>query len=384
MEGGELFEGMDASFLDSSEDAGFDTGFDPITGEVFDDNPAKDVSGEDPELKKELEFVNEEKEETSNGNEEPFVEDYENIDEDAPDSEESPTSPLTSLTSALLEDGVLSSLSEDELGNIKSGKDLINIIKKQIESNEYSDLTSNQQEYLKAMRNGVPDADYRTVKKNVDQLNKLEASDLENDNAEDFRRQVLMEDFLTKGFDEEEANKFVTRSVELGEDVVDSQKALVRIKQAQEQKLKNLSLDAESRQKDAEDHYNKRVNELKIKVNSTNEILPNVKINENTQSKIFDLMTKTAGYDKNNNPVNAVVKNMMEDQEYLVKLNYIHVLTDGFKDFNALTGTVGSSAVHKLDKALQAQDAKLKSGASEKSGKAKRASGLLSALDGIL
>ena len=116
---------------------------------------------------------------------------------------------------------------------------------------------------------------------------------------------------------------------------------------------------------------------------NTKEILPNVKINESTQGKIFDLMTKTAGYDRNNNPVNAVVKNMMEDQEYLVKLNYLHVLTDGFKDFSSLTGTVGSSAVHKLDKALQAQDARLKSGTSEKQGK-KRASGLLNALDGIL
>lgn len=385
MEGGELFEGMDASFLDSGEDAGFDAGFNPITGEVYTDKPAEDVSGEDPGLKKELEFVNsEETTEVSEGSEEgSTVKEYENIDEETPDSEESPSSPLTSLTSALREDGVLSSLSDDELKNIKSGEDLINVIRKQIESNEYSDLNEDQQEYLKAMRSGVPEVEYRQTKKTVDQLSRLNPDDLESDDAENFRKQLLVQDFLNKGFEESEAEKYALRSVELGEDIADSKKALGRIKADEEKRLKQLSLDAENKQKQATEEYNKRVNDLKLKVNNTNEILPNVKINEATQGKIFDLMTKTAGYDRNNNPVNAVVKNMMEDQDYLVKLNYLHVLTDGFKDFGSLTGTVGSSAVHKLDKALQAQDARLKSGAAEKPGK-KRASGLLSALDGIL
>lgn len=385
MEGGELFEGMDASFLDSGEDAGFDAGFNPITGEVYTDKPAEDVSGENPELKKELEFVNsEETTEVSEGSEEgSVVKEYENIDEETPDSEESPSSPLTSLTSALREDGVLSSLSDDELKNIKSGEDLINVIRKQIETNEYSDLNEDQQEYLKAMRSGVPEVEYRQTKKTVDQLNRLNPDDLESDDAENFRKQLLVQDFLNKGFDEEEADKYALRSIELGEDITDSKKALGRIKADEQKRLEQLSLDAENKQKQATEDYNKRVNDLKLKVNNTNEILPNIKINEATQGKIFDLMTKTAGYDRNNNPVNAVVKNMMEDQEYLVKLNYLHVLTDGFKDFGSLTGTVGSSAVHKLDKALQAQDARLKSGAAEKPGK-KRAAGLLNALDGIL
>lgn len=385
MEGEELFEGMDASFLDSNEDAGFDTGFDPITGQVYTDKPAEDVPGDDPGLKKELEFVNSEEAAKSNeGFEEgSIVDEYENIDGETPDSEESSSSPLTSLTSALREDGVLSSLSDDEMKDIKSGEDLIKVIRKQIESNEYSDLTDDQQEYLKAIRTGVPEASYREAKKTVDQLNKLNPEDLEREDSEEFRKQVLVQDFVSKGFDEEEANKYASRSIELGEDVEDSKKALGRIQATEGKRLKQLSLDAEKQQKDNVDNYNTRVNELKVKVNGTNEILPNVKINEDTQGKIFDLMTKTAGYDRNNNPVNAVVKNMMEDQEYLVKLNYLHVLTDGFKDFKSLTSTVGSSAVHNLDKALQAQDARIKSGSSGKEGK-KRVSGLLSALDGII
>lgn len=397
MEGGELFEGMDASFFDGmvsnedlevSEEVNSDNepGFDPLTGEVYGEKDVKENKSEE-DLKKELDFVNnEEAPEAGEGLEEgSYVKENEDIDEDTPDSEESPSSPLTSLTSALREDGVLSSLSDEEIAEIKSGGDLMDVIRKQIEKNEYSDLSDDQQEYLKAIRAGVPDEDYRQSKRTVDQISKIEPSSLEEEGAEEFRKQILVQDFLSKGFDQEDADKYASRSVDLGEDIEDSKKALTRLKATEEQKLSQLTLDAESKREKAEEDYNKKVNDLKLKVNNTKEVLPGVKINESTQGRIFENMTKTAGYDKNNNPVNAVVKNMIENQDYLIKLNYLHVLTDGLKDFSSLTGTVGSSAVNKLDKALQAQDAKMKSGSSHKgSNKKQEASGLINALDNIL
>lgn len=397
MEGGELFEGMDASFFDGmvsnedlevSEEVNSDNepGFDPLTGEVYGEKDVKENKSEE-DLKKELDFVNnEEAPEAGEGLEEgSYVKENEDIDEDTPDSEESPSSPLTSLTSALREDGVLSSLSDEEIAEIKSGGDLMDVIRKQIEKNEYSDLSDDQQEYLKAIRAGVPDEDYRQAKRTVDQISKIEPSSLEEEGAEEFRKQILVQDFLSKGFDQEDADKYASRSVDLGEDIEDSKKALTRLKATEEQKLSQLTLDAESKREKAEEDYNKKVNDLKLKVNNTKEVLPGVKINESTQGRIFENMTKTAGYDKNNNPVNAVVKNMIENQDYLIKLNYLHVLTDGLKDFSSLTGTVGSSAVNKLDKALQAQDAKMKSGSSHKgSNKKQEASGIINALDNIL
>ena len=389
MEGEGIFGNMDADFLASNGEGSFDDlgGFDPITGEMFETKKSEEKTGEEPELKKEIDFVEDSAEQSEDVEEQEEAEqqDEEETDENAPDSEESPSSPLTSLTSALREDGVLSSLSDEEIAEIKSGGDLLNVIRKQIEQNEYSDLTDDQKEYLKALRTGVPDAAYREVKQSADQLAKIDPATLEGDDALDFRKQILIQDFLTKGFDQEDAEKYAGRSIDLGEDLEDSKKALARLQAAEAKKAADMVANAEKSQKEAQENYNKKVNELKTKVMSTKEILPNVKINEATQNKIFDLMTKTAGYDSRNNPVNAVVKNMIEDQDYLVKLNYLHVLTDGLKDWSQLTGTVGSSAVNKLDKALAAQDAKLKSGASEKSsGKKGTQAAIINALDGLL
>jgi hypothetical protein len=377
MEGEDLFEGLDANFLeDGASEGTLDIpGFDATTGEVYGTEKEKEP-GEEPDLQKELSFVQ------SEDNEEEVQSNEEDIDEDAPDSEESPSSPLTSLTSALREDGVLSSLSDDELKEIKSGSDLIKVIRKQIENNEYSDLNEDQKEYLKALRNGVPESTYREAQNSSKQLADISPYDLEGEDKLEFRRKVLTQDFLVKGFEQAEAEKYAERSIDLGEDVEDSKKALARLQKVEKDRLAKLSEEAEARNKQAQENYQKRLNELKTKVLSTNEVIPNMKVNEDTQNKVYDLMTKTAGYDRNNNPVSAVVKSMIEDQDYLVKLNYLHHLTDGFKSWDAITGPVSNSAVNKLDRALEAQDAKIKQGVSGK-GKNK-ASGLLGALDNII
>lgn len=379
MEGGDLFEGLDASFLeeDTSEGTLDIPGFDATTGEVYSEETETKEPGDEPDLKKELDFV-----QTSEDKEEYVQSNDEDIDEDAPDSEESTSSPLTSLTSALREDGVLSSLSDDELKEIKSGSDLINVIRKQIQNNEYSDLTEDQKEYLNALRKGVPENSYREAKSSSKQLADINPYDLEGEDSLDFRRKILTQDFLVKGFEKEEAEKYAERSIDLGEDIEDSKKALGRLQKVEKDRIARLSEEAEVKNKEAQDNYQKRLNTLKTKVLGTNEVIPNLKVNEDTQNKVYDLMTKTAGYDKNNNPVSAVVKHMIEDQDYLVKLNYLHHLTDGFKSWKALTGPVSNSAVNNLDRALAAQDAKIKQGVSGKT--RKKSSGLLGALDNII
>lgn len=379
MEGEDLFEGLDANFLEEGASEGtLDIpGFDATTGEVYGTETEEKEPGDEPDLQKELNFV-----QTSEETEESVQNNDEDIDEDAPDSEESNSSPLTSLTSALREDGVLSSLSDDELKEIKSGSDLISVIRKQIEKNEYSDLNEDQKEYLKALRNGVPEDSYREAKNSSKQLADISAFDLEGEDKLDFRRKVLTQDFLVKGFEQSEAEKYAERSIDLGEDVEDSKKALARLQKVEKERIAKLSEEAETRNREAQENYQKRLNTLKTKVLDTKEVIPNLKVNEDTQNKVYDLMTKTAGYDRNNNPISAVVKSMIEDQDYLVKLNYLHHLTDGFKSWDSLTGPVSNSAVNKLDRALAAQDAKIKQGVSGK--QKKNASGLLGALDNII
>ncbi|NDB58376.1 hypothetical protein EB001_08010, partial [bacterium] len=99
------------------------------------------------------------------------------IDDKTPSEDKSvPSTPLSSLVSTLVDEGVLPSLDEEELGEIKSASDLIAIINKQVKSNEFADLTEDQKEYLTALRSGVPNEAYRQQKSIESQYNNIQES----------------------------------------------------------------------------------------------------------------------------------------------------------------------------------------------------------------
>ena len=391
--GEELFEGVGEDFLSDTpaQEETVEPGFDPLTGELVgsESDPAENNTepGTESGLADELNFIKENKPAEVQGTDE--GETGKTLDDNrTPETKESPSSPLTSLTSALHEDGVLSSLSEEQLADITSGKDLMDVIREQIETNEYQDLNEDQKQYLDALRDGVPDAQFRQAKSTADQYSRINADTLDGDDAAELRKTLIVRGFLSKGFDQADAEKYAGRSIDLGEDVEDAKKELISLKAKEASAVTDL---AEKAKADAQANIakqQKRVNDLRVRINGSNEIIKDVKFNQQTKDQVFDVMTKTAGYDKNNNPMNVIVKSMVEDPEYLVKLGYMHHVTKGFTDWSKVKSGATSSAVNNLEKSLAVQDATHKSGAqgheAAPTDGAAAAAGLLDALDGIL
>lgn len=363
-----LFEGIDLDFLadtegptevpESKADQGLDLNAVADQEEAVADKKEEDDAG----LGLELDYIAnlEEPGAEAAGAEGQEIKDDE--EKRTPDDDGSPSSPLTSLTSTLHDDGVLSSLSKEELAEIKTGSDLINAVKKQITDNEYSDLTEDQKEYLTALRDGVPDANYRSAKSTVDHYSKIGEDSIGGEDSSDFRKSLIKQDFLSKGFSEAEANKHAERSFDLGEDIEDAKSSLRRLKQAEQVKISQMSEQARAQQKAQAEASQKHMENLKKKVSDLKEVIPGVKFNSQTGDKVFDLMTETAGFDSNGNPMNAVIKEMVENPDYLVKLNYLHHITGGFNDWTKVSSGAKRNAVNKLDESLRAQEAKLKMG----------------------
>lgn len=389
MEGEDLFEGVDLEFLAGSEEPveasktqKEETSVDAAT--IADEDGAKvETTSPNEELGFELDYIANLDEQ---GEVIPESGEDKNIDEGkgTPESKELSSSPYTSLTSALKEEGVLSSLSEEELAEIKTGEDLVEAVRGQIRQNEYSDLSDDQKEYLEALRSGVPDANYRQAKQSSDTYSKIDESSLDADDAENFRKSLITNDFLSKGFSQADAEKYAQRSLDLGEDVEDSKAALGRLKEAEKEKISQMSAQAKEQQKAAEDAHRARVDSLKQKVNASNEIVPGVKFNQQTKDKVFELMTDTAGFDSNNNPMNAVVKEMVENPDYLVKMFYLHHVTDGLNDWSKINSAAKRNAVNKLDESLKAQDAKIRTGTDSTRTSDPGTSGVLDAIKGFI
>jgi len=286
-----------------------------------------------------------------------YSKDKKDIDDKTPSEDKSvPSTPLSSLVSTLVDEGVLPSLDEEELGEIKSASDLIAIINKQVKSNEFADLTEDQKEYLTALRSGVPNEAYRQQKSIESQYNNIQEYNLESDDSLELRKLLIKQDFIIKGYDEATATKYSERSVNLGEDVDDSKAALKRLQEYQKQATSNLLKEAEESKKAAEKAAEERLNTIKDKIKSTEEILPSMKINTKSKDKVYDLLTKPAGQDSNGNPVNAIVNSMINDQEYLIKLAYLHHITDGMTKWDKIVSTSKSAAINKLDEQLKKEE----------------------------
>lgn len=255
----------------------------------------------------------------------------------------------SSLASALTEEGIISSPENP----ITDPQSLFDHIKKEIEKNEYSDLTDTQKEYLEALRNGIPAEEFKQVKNFEQQLSSINEDSLADDL--ELRKTLIMQDLINQGVDQAKAEKLTQRSIDLNEDLNDAKEALESVKkftkdsfQAKIEAQKQANIDLEKKQLD-------EIKKLKNKVLETNEIIPSVKINEKQKLEIYDSMTKIVGKDKSGRPLNAVMKYRDENKEdFTIKMHYLFHLTNGFKNFDKLIANTKSKAVKDLDDTLKA------------------------------
>lgn len=331
----------DIEFLKSLSEEIEDTDVDEST-----DRPTDDV---DEIEKKDSDFVKPE----------PEIEEEEEQEEIVADSKKQETSTpsknisdkLFSFASVLKEEGVLTSLTNDD--KIESTEDLIEVIRKQIRENEFAGLNENQKKYLKILENGLPEEDFFKAEKQVTDLSKITKEKLEEDG--DLRRQLIVDDFISKGLSKEKAEKFADISIDSGEDLDYALEALEtkknRIKEQEENKIKQRELQIENLKKQQKETFEK----IKKSVfDESKEIIPGIKFNKTVANKVFENMTKPAGYTEDGRPMNALAKARMDNpEEFDQKLNTLFVLTKGFTDFTKFKNNSKTSAVKEFEDKLE-------------------------------
>lgn len=286
----------------------------------------------------------------------------ENVSEDNDSSSDESFSPVTSLASSLFEEGVLSSLTEDDIKNIKSGEDLISAVKKQIQENEFSDLTEEQREYLDAIRKGVSLEEFAKAKETYDSYNSITEDDLVEEDNKNLRFQLIKNSFLLKGIEADKAEKLTKRAFDLGEDVEDAKNALDELKDYEKKSIETIKKQKEEERKEIFKKQEEEFNSIKNLINTTEEVIPGLKVDENSKKAVEKLISRPFTKDKNGNQVNEVIGKMIEDKNYFVKLHYLHHITDGFTKFDKLVSRAKTQAVKSLEEKLKIQDARLSTG----------------------
>lgn len=239
----------------------------------------------------------------------------------------------SSIASALMGDGVLSlTLSDEELGNIKTPEDFTELITKEI-NNRFDE---SQRRLKEALDLGINPKEIKSYEDTINNLQNLRNQDFSGDDEQsiNLRKQLIFRDFINKGFSEEKAIRYTERSISTGNDIEDAKEALESNIEYFES-LKNSKY--EEAKKNIEKEKEKKANEINAlhKKFKDNKQFEGIDIDETTRLKAFQNVTKVVGKDEYGNPLTEIQKYQNENrEEFLYKLGMLYTLTDGFKNFD--------------------------------------------------
>lgn len=239
----------------------------------------------------------------------------------------------SSIASALMGDGVLSlTLSDEELGNIKTPEDFTELITKEI-NNRFDE---SQRRLKEALDLGINPKEIKSYEDTINNLQNLRDQDFSGDDEQsiNLRKQLIFRDFINKGFSEEKAIRYTERSISTGNDIEDAKEALESNIEYFES-LKNSKY--EEAKKNIEKEKERKANEINTlhKKFKDNKQFEGIDVDEATRLKALQNITKVVGKDENGNPLTEIQKYQNENrEEFLYKLGMLYTLTDGFKNFD--------------------------------------------------
>lgn len=239
----------------------------------------------------------------------------------------------SSIASALMGDGVLSlTLSDEELGNIKTPEDFTELITKEI-NNRFDE---SQRRLKEALDLGINPKEIKSYEDTINNLQNLKNQDFSGDDEQsiNLRKQLIFRDFINKGFSEEKAIRYTERSISTGNDIEDAKEALESNIEYFES-LKNSKY--EEAKKNIEKEKERKANEINIlhKKFKENKQFEGIDVDEATRLKALQNITKVVGKDEYGNPLTEIQKYQNENrEEFLYKLGMLYTLTDGFKNFD--------------------------------------------------
>lgn len=257
-----------------------------------------------------------------------------NKEKETPSDTEDESSPTDSnfyysIADALVKDGVLPDLDEDTIKGITSPEDLADAIDKQVNAR----LNEAQQRVNAALNANIePNVirQYENVLNNLDNISEDIIRD-ESPKGEQVRKQLIMQDFINRGFTKERAEREVKKSIDSGSDIEDAIDALAENKNYFKSQYDTLIEQGKEDVKAKENQMKKEAEALKKQMFEDKEIFKGLTIDKTTRQKAYDSVAKAVYKTEQGDYLTAVQKYEVENPvEFRKKLGLLFALTDGF------------------------------------------------------
>lgn len=262
----------------------------------------------------------------------------------------------SSIALALAENGVLQTLDKERLEKVVTTENLIEAFREELKNRLSSELTEQQKRVLDALDNGVEKDEIKQYESIIEALDGVTDKNIEAEGAqyENYRKNLIYQDYINKGFEEDDAREMVDRSVESGNDINDAKKALSSLK-----KFYKNGYDAkiQARKKEVkkfEDSQRQQIEQLRVSILDDDEFYNKFDINKSIRQKIFDTVAKPIKQEDNTQltAIQEYMKN--KPNEALKMFGTMYVLTEGFTKFENILKSAVKRQVSANTKKLEA------------------------------
>jgi hypothetical protein len=323
------------------------------------DPKAKELEEEDDKIEIETKTVAESED----------VEDEDNDKTKSPGSDSGDSSPVTPFASLLHEKGLLSDFDKEEFTKMVQESDdpfgvLTSAMQKEAELANAKFINSFPPDMIDmamAVAQGVP---YDALKGHkLQEINYSKITDENIAESEDLQKKIVGDLYAAKGFKESRINKLVETlgdSGALEDEAKEAAKELTVIAKENQEQIKK---DFAAQQKNMSDEYAAQIESIGKVVDSTEEIIPGIKLTKSTKDKLFNNMTKIVGNDANGNAQNYIMSVRQKDPINFDKtVAYLADITKGFTDWSKIKKSAKSNATAELTNVLNKKSTGHKSG----------------------
>lgn len=238
--------------------------------------------------------------------------------------------------------------------------------------------------YLDLLDSGVDAESAKNISKAKGYYEKLNETELEDDEKETLRKDVLTQYYkLTTKFSDAKIKKEVENKVALGEDIEAAKEALPEIKeyfkQAGEEEKKRI----EQQRLDAEKEASQRLEEFNKQIEAIQEIVPGVKVNKPTKDRWKNMITKPVK-EVNGVKLNSVwAKRSDNPNEFDIKLAALidYGVFDG--KWDKIIKSSKSKATEEIENAIKGGAANFKSGFTRTKTSSSKTDGTSASIDSL-
>lgn len=259
----------------------------------------------------------------------------------------------SSIANALKEEGIFPDLDDDEIKNIKDADDFRDLWNKQIKA----ELDERQKRIDEALDLGIEPTVIKRYEGTINFLNSITEEQLsaEDDKAEKLRRDLIMQDFLNRGYSQARAEREFNKSVQAGTDIEDAKEALVGNKEHFQNQYQGLLDKAKEEEQNEIKKQEEQAKKLKTSIMEDKELFGEVNIDKNTRKRIYDNISKPVYKDPESGDVLTAVQKFERENptEFLKIVGILYTLSDGFKNYDGLIKTKVRKEVKKGFKELE-------------------------------